>query len=205
MRNLIVLGLLWAPMALAQCLDDYRVNQKWQAHALTREQLDLARSFAELGQPESGWHYLASLGDSYAALAADVIAPVPGGSGQAFHDYIHRHWVNTVGDATTRMNFTSFAQQHFRQYVEVLATGAWPDADQILNSYLGAARAHGLPQLIVFDAVWTASDYARVVSWQILNRLPASRRIRHSRICLTITREDANRSLARDFGSSVSH
>ena len=199
-KRLLLLLIVFPLHALAQCLTDYHINQMWRPHGLAADQVAAARAL----HPAVGWRYLARLGDPYAALAADVIEPEPGGAGQALHAYIHRHWVNTVGADATELNFESFARRHYQQYVEILGSGTWPDADQILNSYLAAARAHALPELIVFDAAWTASDYARVVSWQTLNHLPEERKVRRSRICLGITRFEANASLRRDFLQSAS-
>lgn len=195
-----LLILLTPLFAFGQCLDDYRVNQRWAPHHLAAAQLATANQLAQSGQPGPGWHFLAQLGDPYAALAANVVDPAPNTAGVYFHQYVYQHWVNVVGPEKTAANFEIFARQHFRQYVEVLNSGTWPDGDQILNSYLTAARGHGLPEMVVFDAVWTASDLSKVVSWQVLNQLPPARLIWSSRICLSITRDAANRSLERDLG-----
>lgn len=200
MRTRLLVFLLHASVSAgAQCLDDYQVIQRYRAHGLSREHMATLQALAINQQPGKGWRLLADLGDPYAALAADVIDPTPGHPGERLKTYIHRHWVNTVGKDATARAFTSFAAQHFQQYVNVLGTGTWPDADQILNSYLAAARAHALPDLVVFDATWEASDYSRITSWQVLNHLPEPRRIFPSRICLRITRAEANASLRRDF------
>jgi hypothetical protein len=197
---LIVLCLLMPLSAFCQCLTDYRVNQSWQPHHLSRQHLEIVNRLARSGQPGNGWHYLASLGDTYASLAAIVLNPVPGTPDVLFHQYIHRHWENVVGPVKTATHFMSFAKVHFKQYVSVLNSGTWPDADQILNSYLASARKHSLPQLVVFGAAWTASDFSNIVSWQVLNMLPSDRMIGNSRICLTITREEANQIIKRDLG-----
>jgi hypothetical protein len=202
MRKLLLFTLALLPLpclALADCLDDYHLNQSWQPHHLSARSLALAAGFAAAGDPAHGWHYLAGLGDPYAALAANVVDPNAHSILVLAHRFVRQHWVNVVGEKTTSANFTAFAQQHYRQYVEILQTGTWPDADQILNSYLTAARSHGLPEAVVFDAAWTASDASRFVSWQVLNELPRGRQIERSQICLKTSREAANALLERDF------
>jgi hypothetical protein len=197
---LLILGLISPILAHAECLSDYRINQSWQPHHLSAKQLRIAERYARNNDPERGWHYIASLGDAYAGLAANVVAPDPNSIGVHFHNFVRQHWVNVAGADATQAHFTGFARQHFRQYVEMLKAGSWPDADQILNSYLTAARSHSLPEMVVFDAAWTASSFSWLISWQILNQLPLGRQIFASRICLRISREAADQVLAWDFG-----
>jgi hypothetical protein len=202
---IFVIQVIDCPKAFAgsACLEDFRVNQSWQAHSLSSFDLAALNEFARSGQPGRGWHYLADLGDNYASLAARVVDPDPQSPGAYFQKYVRKHWVNVVGLTTMNLFFKRFARQHFRQYVEVLNSGTWPDSDQILNSYLTAARTLGLPEKIVFDAAWTASDYSTVVSWQVLNLLPFERQILDSRICLRIDKTEANDLISRDFSDEL--
>jgi len=70
--------------------------------------------------------------------------------------------------------------------VEILETGYWPDSDQILNSYLAAARKFNLPEDTVLVAVWMSSCMGDLVSWQDVIQLPKSRIVPHSKACMEI-------------------
>ncbi len=91
------------------------------------------------------------------------------------------------------------AAKHFNQYIEVVLTGFWPDSDQILMSYLTAARSFGLPDQVVFDAVWEASGLNSIKDWQSLNKLNSDRAVKPSAVCYDIQKAKALKLLALDF------
>lgn len=181
------------------CLTDYRVHQKAKPHFLSETQLESLGSMARLRNPGEGWRLLGEWGDPYAALAHQVVSGSAGMANQFYRRLIRSHWIHSVGREGYDRHFQPVAAQHFRQYVEILRAGHWPDSDQILLSYLTAVTDHGLPEVTVFDAAWVRSGYGRFKSWQDLNRLDEERTVRDSKVCLRIPESLARDIIKRDF------
>ena len=183
----------------ASCLLDYHIRQKTLAHDLAPEHLKTLDQFVATGNPAGGWKFLGLLGDSYAAVAAKVLAREPQFPESFYKKLIATHWVNSNDPEIIKGRFLPTAQQHFRQYVEILHSGYWPDSDQILMSYIIAVRNHGLTDVTVFDAAWDAAGLGPVKSWQSLNHLGSERTIFPTRACFEISPIEAREVLGRDF------
>lgn len=191
---------MWSlDVALASCLSDYRVSQRVIPHHLEAETIAVAERLALAGLPSKGWRVLGEKGDPYAQIAAKVVEQNPKFPGVFYQKLIRTHWININGKRLVELHFADTAKQHFKQYVEIIKTGFWPDSDQILMSYLKAVRDHGLPDVTVFDAAWDAAGFNSVRSWQRLNRLPRSRIVEPTEACFTIDREEAKKVILRDF------
>lgn len=183
----------------AKCINDYHIQQKKVPHPIPTMELKKLDGLARIGDLSLGWKIIGRWGEPYAFLAAKVIS-----KGETFQDRLYQklisvHWINTVGIKALRSRFHATARQHFKQYVGLLHSGYWPDSDQIILSYLTAARKNHLPDITVFDAAWEAAGFNRFRSWQSLNHFPESRIIYPSRICHNVNRFEAQKILAQDF------
>lgn len=192
---------LWATLniASASCIDNFEIQQKKLSHGLSTEDLKQVEALAKQGQAAKGWERLGRLGDTYAAIAAQVLAPQPRGAAFFYKKLIRNHWLNVNSPALVDAHFQDTAQQHFRQYVKILRSGSWPDSDQILMSYLKAVRDHGLPDITVFDAAWDAAGFNSLRSWQRLNHLPTQRIVFPTNACFKVDKKEAEIIILKDF------
>ncbi len=189
------------------CLSTYKDQQKYKAHNIQTQDLNDLVELAINGDPVFGWKKLSLLGDSYAELAFQVLKKNEPTNDSVwgipdinlYHKLITKHWITTVGWNNYSLYFDKMAVLHFRQYVEIILTGYWPDSDQILMSYLSAARFYGLPDEVVFDATWDASGLNTIKSWQRLNHLDYDRIVYPANACYNISKNRALKILARDF------
>lgn len=181
------------------CNNDFQNSIKNKAHNLRNSQLQQLDLLMGREDPIEGWRFLAGLGDSYAALAAKVLDPRGGFQDQYYRNLILRHWKNSVGPAERQRAFYSTARQHFRQYAGIVQKGLWPDSDQILLSYLTAARSHQLPDLVVFDAAWDAAGMNNLRRWQSLNHLNGDRLVYPTRACFEISSSKAKEVILKDL------
>jgi hypothetical protein len=181
-----------------KCQSDYRHNQKLTPHHLDLDTLSQLKNMAKTGNPKEGWKLLGENGDEYAAIAYQVLADNEG-SGHWYHQLIQKHWINVMGKAKMRANFVSVAEQHFRQYVDIVMSGTLPDSDQILLSYLKTVSDHKLPELTVFDAAWILSGSDKIQTWQNLNHLDEGRTVHDSSVCLHSSSDVARDLIRKDF------
>lgn len=195
----LCLTLLTSSFGFANCLNDYHLSQRPIPHHLPMTSLQKIQDLAKKGDPAEGWRQLGLLGDSYASVAAKVLATKAAFPESFYQKLIRTHWLHVNSPSLVQQNFQSTAQQHFRQYVEILQAGHWPDSDQILMSYLNAVRSHNLPDLTVFDAAWDGAGLNNFRSWQKLNHLPKERIVYPTRACFTIDASEAKRILLKDF------
>ena len=129
---------------------------------------------------------LGELGDKYGRVSYKVVTADPKYKNEKFHRMVRRHWRTTVGRETTVQLFDQIATVHYKQYVGILQTGYWPDSDQILLSYLSAAREAGLPDKVVFDATWVRSGLNDIMGWEKIVGLQKERIVRPSSVCAEI-------------------
>lgn len=179
------------------CVRDYMQQDKPVIHNLSEE--DILKLENYIDTPEEGMKLLGEHGDTYAAIAENVLrsdSPFPY---TLLRKFIQNHWHNTVGDQAIKDKFNLVAKQHFKQYIEMVKQGSLPDSDQILNSYLNAVRVHNLPDITVFDAAWAASDKNKLITWEQLNNLPETRIVSPSKVCFNIDRNEANKVIRANF------
>jgi hypothetical protein len=188
-----------SPASKAACLNDYHVQQMSIQHQIPRASLKRLDDLALAGDTVEGWRQLVLLKDPYAVIAANVLAPNPKFPDSIYKKLVAAHWLNTNSQETVKKNFSSTALQHFRQYVEILHSGYWPDSDQILLSYLTATRTHNLRDITVFDASWDSGGFNYFRTWQSLNKLPDERIVYPTKACYQIDANQARRVLTQDF------
>lgn len=182
------------------CIGDFNIQQRSMPSNLNSGQLQQLFELASQNQPQKGWALLGQWGDPYAHLAAQVLDPQARRANKVYHRLINTHWRNVVGKEMKDLYFDQVALQHYSQYISIIKrTSNWPDSDQILLSYLQAARDHGLPDLIVFDAAWDAAGYNLLRTWQSLNHLEKNRTIEPTNVCYKIDSADARQILFRDL------
>lgn len=202
---------------IAECkAKKYHIQTKINAHHLTADELKTLVDLANTNDLEStraqakGMKLLGERGDTYAAIAEKVLSVDAPWPYSILRKFIRNHWLNTVGEEVMKKKFNLVARQHFKQYVEMVQLGSFPDSDQILNSYLNAVRVNGLPDIVVFDAAWAASDHGKMITWEQLNNLPPSRTVSPSNSCYIIDKVEAtkvvinNFNLINDFNSNPS-
>lgn len=182
-----------------RCISDYRLRQRLAPHSIGRAELARLNAIARTGPAADGWARLANHGDPYAVVAQEVVGPPRSARGALFHGVVESHWLRVVGPSTHRNLFEPVALAHFAQYVEILGSGHWPDSDQILNSYLAAARAHGLPDLVVFDSAWDRSGIGDIHPWQRALQLESARVVLPSRSCSSTSPHEALRAVLADL------
>jgi hypothetical protein len=146
-------------------------------HHLSSDQLRTLAILSEQGRTVEAWRLLGQWGDTYARQAASIVGQPQPGEDRRLHDIVQDHWLNTVGRAEYVAVFQSVARRHFTQYLQLLQDGYWPDSDQIVNSYLTAARLYLLPDIAVFDSVWLDSGAQRFMSWEDAVNLAPGRRV----------------------------
>ncbi len=190
---------LASTVSFGDCLNDFHIRQKSVPHNINAEALKEIDHLALIGNPMEGWQRVSVWGDPYAAVAAKVLASKTVFPASFYKKLIATHWLNINGEEIVKINFLATAQQHFRQYVELLHSGFWPDSDQILLSYLTATRSHQLPDITVFDAAWDAAGFNFMRSWQSLNNLPDERIVYPTQACMNISPMEARIILTRDF------
>lgn len=184
---------------------EYKIQTHKNPHFLTPEEINSLESLAQSEATEStemqakGMKLLGQRGDSYAAMAEKVLQSDSTFPYALLRKFIRTHWINTVGEDEMNKKFNLVAKQHFKQYVEMIRTGFFPDSDQILNSYLDAARLNGLPDIVVFDAVWAASKNNNTITWEQLNNLPPARIVSPSKVCFNIDQNQADAIIREDF------
>lgn len=183
----------------AKCINDYRIQQRKIPHTIPSKELEKLRALSRSGNLTAGWKIVSHWGDPYASLAAKVLSHGETMQDKFYQKLIATHWINTNGVKIYRTLFRATAQQHFKQYVELLHSGTWPDSDQIILSYLTAVRKNHLSDITVLDAAWDAAGFNRYRSWQSLNHFPAARTIYPTRVCMNVNKLEAQRVLAKDF------
>lgn len=186
-------------LASGDCVGDYHVATKKLRHNIPPDALQKIRAHINDQNPSMGWKEVSQWGDEYAAIASRVLSKNGGVQNKFYRKLIATHWINVNGIKPYKENFLGTARQHFRQYVEMLETGYWPDSDQIVLSYLKSARDHNLPDLIVFDAAWDAAGLNGIRSWQSLNHLQDTRTVYPTRACFNIDSFEARRIITEDF------
>ncbi len=182
----------------SQCISDYRISQLQVRHNISTELLERLRYYAESGQPQEGWQALSEVGDSYALTAKDLDTDVYAEKHGMFPKLLETHWKITTGRAAYEKYFYPLAYQHYRQYVEILETGYWPDSDQLINSYLAACRKFNLPETTAINAVWMSSTFSGFVRWEKAIGLTAQRIVPKSRACVTIGDGQATGIMLKD-------
>jgi|GEM_PF-4695148 len=145
-------------------------------HHLSKNDLDMLISLAIKGKPLEGWKKLAELGDQYSDDAYNVVKKNRRFPASLFYNLVKANWENTAGSEAYEKRFNSFAVQHFRQYVSILSSGYWPDAEQICLSYRKSAQDHNIPVSVVLDGVLTASRINQIISWQSMIGLERGRK-----------------------------
>lgn len=193
------LNLFSKPLNFENCLSDYHQQQKKIYHNIPKSELNKLDSLIQKNKIADGWRLVGSWGDPYAKIAANVLEPKDNLQSQFYQTLIQNHWINTNGEVLFKKLFSETAKQHFKQYVEILKTGFWPDSDQILMSYLNAVRIHKLPDLTVFDAAWDAAQLNHASSWQSLNHLPQELIVYPTHACFDINSLEAQQILIQDF------
>ncbi len=191
---------------IAECkAKKYHIQTKINKHHLTDDELKTLVDLANTNDLEStraqakGMKLLGERGDTYAAIAEKVLSEDSLWPYSVLRKFIRKHWLNTVGEEEMKKKFNLVARQHFKQYVEMVQLGSFPDSDQILNSYLNAARVNDLPDIVVFDAAWAASDHGKMITWEQLNNLPPSRTVSPSKSCYIIDKVEANKVVINDY------
>lgn len=169
-----------------ECISDYLISQNHERHNLSLQQMDALRADAAAGEAQRGWERLAGYGDHYAVFAAKITHHSDSGHLDFFGRMLEVHWEVSNNREIFEKYGEAYAIQHFRQYVEILETGFWPDSDQIVNSYLVAARKFNLPEDTALIAVWMSSCMAGLVPWQDAIQLPKGRVVSHSKACMDI-------------------
>ena len=126
---------------------------------ITVDQLDIAQSYAAVGDYVGGWNYLSTVGDKYADNAYAVTSGQATGVDKGFEVLVKNHWENTAGAGAYEQKFDKVAKQHFEQYVLVIASngGRLPDSRQIEKSYRDAVTDAELPPTVAIDGVITRS------------------------------------------------
>lgn len=195
----IFIALVHSSPARAKCLNDYRHQQLKTRHPIPEKVLEKLEALADQGKAQRGWQIVGRWGDPYAALAAKVLSSNNNPRDKFYRKLIGAHWINTNGVTKYRKFFYPTAKKHFRQYVELLRSGYWPDSDQIVLSYLTAVRSFNLPDLTVFDAAWDAAGLNRFRSWQSLNHFPAERTVYPTNVCINIDHHVARQIIRKDF------
>lgn len=203
LNALLVVNIVFSFCALlvkANCVSDLETQQLRHHSNLSVKQVERLVELANKGKPVKGWKLLGDFGDPYAAVAAKVLSAKKSVMGSFYNNLITRHWIQATGLEKYKKNFQSVAQQHFRQYVEIIrATGNWPDSDQILMSYFKAVRDHGLADITVFDAAWDAAGMNKYRSWQKLNHIEAERTVYPTNVCFQINQKEARRIIKQDL------
>lgn len=196
---LLISLFLFVQLANAKCINDYRIQHRKILHKIHPYDLRKLDDLAEKGQIAQGWKLITRLGDPYASLVTAVLFGGPGPRDKFLQKLISIHWINTVGLKAYKSLFYPTAQLHFKQYVQLLHFGYWPDSDQIILSYLTAVRKNNLPDITILDAAWEAAGFNYFRSWQSLNRFQSSRTIFPTHACMKVNRFEAQKILAQDF------
>lgn len=183
----------------AKCITDYHIQQKKVPHFIPGKELRKLDLLTRNGDLQSGWKIVSHWGDPYASLVEKVLFNGETLQDKFYQKLIATHWINTNGITTYKSLYRATAHQHFKQYVELLHSGYWPDSDQIVLSYLTAVRKNHLSDITVFDAAWDASGFNNFRSWQSFNHFPESRIIYPTRVCMTINKREAQQILIQDF------
>lgn len=144
-------------------------------HHLTKEQIQYLREIGENEGAWRGWKELSLYGDSYAKIAAKIVLEPEKDIDKFYHRMVKINWQNCVGPTGLVKYFDSVANQHYRQYVEALKTGYWPDTFQICMSARKAADDHNIPTKVVFYGIWEKSPIGKIIQWQRLAGLESQR------------------------------
>jgi hypothetical protein len=181
------------------CMVSFTEAHAQVPHGLTAEQMATLKAYLLADDTAGGWEYLATFGDKYASISAQVISDDPKYKDEIFHKMVRNHWLNTVGKARTDAFFQLVAHQHLRQYVEIMETGYWPDSDQILMSYITATRTYDLDDFVVFDEVWVKSGLDAILKWETLLGMKSNRIVKSSYVCVNIDGLKAFFAILRDL------
>lgn len=197
---LLILNMVYIPsQARTSCNSDYRIATKRVPHGINRHQLATLKTFLTSENIAGGWNYLYFLGDSYASMARDVIGGSHTFIGGASYAVIRSHWTVSKDFNSYENKFHRVAVQHFRQYLEVLESGYWPDSDQIMLSYISALRMEGMDGDSAFDVVWQSSILQHLMTWQGFVNLREDRSLYRSNICHQTDEPRATLILVGDF------
>ncbi|MGZ6469930.1 MAG: hypothetical protein ACXWRZ_02140 [Bdellovibrio sp.] len=196
---IVFTGPLFTLTAKATCINDYKIQQRKVPHNISSQSLKILDSLAAEGKVTEGWRLVSHLGDPYAFLAGKVLTGGYKIRDKLLHKLIVTHWINTNGVHVYKSLFLRTAQQHFKQYVQLLHTGFWPDSDQIVLSYLTAVRKNHLRDITVLDAAWDVAGYNHFRSWQSLNEFQKSRVVSPTNACMNVNKFEAQKILAQDF------
>ena len=179
------------------CTSDYLYSATRDYHRLSSAQLAKLESYVASGEPDKGWATLANYGDAYAIFAAKMTDRLTSDS-TFLENMLAVHWETTNSREIFQRYTVPYARQHYRQYVEILKSGVWPDSDQIVNSYLAAARKLHLPEDTVLVATWMSSCMGGLFRWQDALRLPRERIVERSNACVDIDEWRAAYVIFRD-------
>lgn len=172
-------------------------------HNLNKNDLDRLIALALEGKPIEGWKKLAELGDQYSDDAYNVVKKHTAFPASFLYNLVKANWKNTAGAEAYEKRFNSFAVQHFRQYVSILSTGYWPDAEQICLSYRKSAEDHNIPVSVITDGILTASGINQIISWQSMVGLERGRKPGCTAVFRDIPMNEALWTLANDVIDTV--
>ncbi|MGZ3790595.1 MAG: hypothetical protein ACXVLQ_18985 [Bacteriovorax sp.] len=198
MKNIIALITVMLIM-IAQSKADSDIEQR--KHHISVFQLKELQTLATSGEVAKGWKRLSEMADSYAAAATEVIRP-ESEWGVFSSRLVRIHWINAAGVEAYKKNFLSVARQHFRQYVQLLTTGYFPDSKEICISYRKAVTDHGLPPITVFDGAWIRSGFDQLARWEIFSQVPTTRWA-NSNVFLDVDKNEAREIIETDFTEAL--
>lgn len=143
------------------------------ALAITADQYEVIRQYADAGDYKSGWKYLSSIGDNYADNAYGVTNVDYGSMGEMLSSslwmksLVRFHWIRTAGEDNYNAKFSSVAVQHFQQYVDYIGSNGFllPNTQQIEQSYRAAVVGNGLPATTAFDGIFTNTIGQTGLDW----------------------------------------
>jgi Ca2+-binding RTX toxin-like protein len=144
-------------------------------HKLTNEDLQYLEGLVASRQVVEAWAYLASKGDAYAVLAADVVKETPESLvGKLFHHMVELHWTNTVGSGIYHSEtFENVSVDHLKNYINFLKEDAkdWPTTRFIERSYKDALLDNKLVPVAAIDGLFSVIQYHTEVPFSWANAM----------------------------------
>ncbi|TRB07119.1 hypothetical protein EXN61_08265 [Agrobacterium tumefaciens] len=182
------------------------------ALAITADQYEVIRQYADAGDYKSGWKYLSSIGDNYADNAYGVTNVDYGSMGEMLSSslwmksLVRFHWIRTAGEDNYNAKFSSVAVQHFQQYVDYIGSNRFllPNTQQIEQSYRAAVVGNGLPATTAFDGIFTNTIGQTGLDWPDFLGVEAERQV-DSSVFDDISRAEAWAILILDFGEATAY
>ncbi|NSZ80814.1 hypothetical protein G6M17_16735 [Agrobacterium tumefaciens] len=182
------------------------------ALAITADQYEVIRQYADAGDYKSGWKYLSSIGDNYADNAYGVTNVDYGSMGEMLSSslwmksLVRFHWIRTAGEDNYNAKFSSVAVQHFQQYVDYIGSNGFllPNTQQIEQSYRAAVVGNGLPATTAFDGIFTNTIGQTGLDWPDFLGVEAERQV-DSSVFDDISRAEAWAILILDFGEATAY